>query len=344
MPVPSQCQPIADQIEQLQGEREDVTGLAGAEKWAALQNNARIAREIVKQRARLEQCVLAHAPGYETEVIIYDLAGSVATPAEGRMWSITPPSTAAVIESHPVQGGRISFVHVGAIAGKSIGISIHDAPNPTFTGPLFRSGPFASLPPGSPGDPAGLIEIGVPPAVSIPLATLRAGLPTPGSIAVGSGVTVTSILATLGTGSATLAVGASMAISLRIFGTFTVSFTYTVSFTLSPSFNMNDVSEVCLLTPTGPAALTIPAGGVLNAIIAGMAPIFEPALTRTVLSSVQTALNTTILATAAGALNVPALPAGVVLSLRRVVITPAGVALFAAVGAYGGLLNKITLP
>jgi hypothetical protein len=257
------------------------------------------------------------------------------------MWELTPPTGQFATETRTVQGGRIQFIHGGSIPGRSIGISIHDAPNPTFTGPLFRSGPFASLPPGSPANPGGLIEIGIPAPATITSAALSAGLPPPTSLPVPAGVTVTSLTLTLGTGAATLTVSGTATASLGILGAVSLPFTYTLTFSIAPSFNMNDVTEICLVVPTGPGTLSTALGGPFSLFLAALSPFIEPGLTASVVAAVQGVLNTTIVATAASALGLAALPAGVVISMRRVVVTPTGIGFFPALGAYGGLLNKI---
>jgi hypothetical protein len=344
MPIPAQCQTIADQIAELEGERENLKGLAGAEKWAALQKNANLARQILKKQEELDRCIVTHTTGYATEVVVLDLTGSTVVPAEGRMWQLSAPGAQSTIETSSVANGRISFAHGGSISGKSIGISIEDAPNAIFTGPLFRSGPFTTLPPGSPADPAGLIEIGVPAAVQIPAATLSSRLPAPAAFSLPAGVSITSLALSLGSGTATITVNASMMVSLGFLGTITLPFTYALTFAIVPSFNMNVVTEVCLVVPSGPARMTTSLGGFLSFILGSLSPAFEPMLTGTVVPALQSAINGVLLSTAASVVSLPALPAGVVLSMRRVVITPAGVAMFPSIGAYGGLLNKLTFP
>jgi len=344
MPVPPECQPIADEIAKLKEEIEPVEGLAGAEKWAALQKNANIRRVIIQKQSMLEQCILLHSPGYETEVVILDLTGSTVSPGEGRLWQLMPPTVQSVVETQTVQNGRIKFLHGGSNPGHSTGISIQDSPNPTFTGPMFRSGPFASLPPGSPANPGGLIEIGVPAPAPVSSAMLSAGLPAPTALPVPAGVTVTALTLTLGAGTATLIAGATVTVSLGIFGTLNLPLAYTLTFGIAPSFNMNDVTEVCLVAPTVPAVITTSLGGLFSFILSLISPSIEPGLTSTVVSAVQGALNSTLLSTAASALGLAALPAGVVVSVRRVVITPSGITFFPALGAYGGLLNKIPFP
>jgi len=183
MPVPIQCQSYADEIARLTEEKESlqegVSELAGSAKWQRLAGIRELVQQIAQQQRALDQCVLQNAPGYETDVVILPAPGAtVSLPAEGQLWELQPPSGQREIESRTTIGGRIKFVHAGSIRGASIGISIREPASSTSNGPLFRSGPLASLPPGSPADPAGLIEIGAVPAVLVKSADLAA-LPLP---------------------------------------------------------------------------------------------------------------------------------------------------------------------
>src|SRR5215208_3439251 len=62
------CRYLADEIARLEATKEPVAGLAGHEKWAALRRNGEIQAEINQVKEQLEQCQLAHTPGYETDV------------------------------------------------------------------------------------------------------------------------------------------------------------------------------------------------------------------------------------------------------------------------------------
>jgi hypothetical protein len=348
MTVPPECQPIADEIESLEAERhalqEDLPGLAGSQKWSTLQQIADITRKISERRVALDQCVLAHSPGYETEVVVLDLTANSVPPYVGQLWQLAPPSSQTLRENRTVQGGRITFVNGASFPGSSIGVSIHDDLGSIFPGALFRSGPLGALPPGSPADPAGLIEIGVPATPPpVPSATITAGLPAlPMTVGIVAGplgittVTIVTLTVTLGSGSLTLAVG--------IFGSITLPFTYTLTFAIVPSLNMNDVMEICVVAPSGQGTLATPLGGLATSLLSLVSPSIEPAIRASVVTTVQTAMNATILATAASAVGQTALPPGVVVSMRRVVVAPSGIIFFPALGAYGGLVNKLPFP
>jgi hypothetical protein len=351
MSVPAGCQPIADEIEQLeqrlQTAQQGVADLAGADKWREIQEIGRLAGEIEDKRRELEECIFRTVPGYETEVAVLDLAGDTTLPYVGRLWSLPTGAVQREVETGTVQGGRVSFRTAGSIPGAAIGISIHDEASSPSTGPLFRSGFLPSLPPGSPADPAGLIEIGVPapPAVPISQATLTASLPAVPFPVPGASrpTTVTGLSVTLGvpaTGTATLGVAATVTPGFPVIGDLPV--TYTLTFAVTPSMNMGATSEVCVVIAPTPGTLSTipPAQPALSLVAASI----EPELRQNVVQTIQSAINAAITTRTAGALGLTALPSGVVLSMRQVRITPAAATLFPALGAYGGLLNKIRFP
>lgn len=366
MPIPIQCQTYADEIARLTAEKESlqegVSELTGSAKWQRLAAIRDLVEQITQQQRALKQCILQNAPGYETEVVILPAPGAtVSLPAEGQLWELGPPSGQREIESRTIVGGRIKFVHAGSIRGASIGISIREPASSTSNGPLFRSGPLASLPPGSPADPAGLIEIGAAASVVVSSATLAA-LPLP-SVPFSPPhtplpITITSITPpTLSTGEITLGVGGTATVSQTLLNTIglgniigpgpgasmTIGFAYSLAFGLVPSANMNNVGEAILVVPSRPGTLTAmtTVGPVFDFVLNLIAPLVEPVLRPFATDAIQGALDAAVPPLAASALGLPSLPPGVVLSLRRIVITPSGVSFFPSMGAYGGLLPKI---
>lgn len=342
--IPPACQGFADTIaeleEQILSEQGDLEGLAGSAKWAALGRIAALRRQLNQARSDLSVCVLTNAPGYETTVIIYDLAGTIGLPGQGRVWRLIAPSFQQEVELRSIQGDRISFIQDPAIGGASIGISINEEPNPAFPGPLFRSGPLTSLPPGAPANPGGLIEIGTDSrgtaisATAINAAAAAAPLPT-----VPPGIAVATRTITLGAGSATLAATGTAAATIPFIGTVAVPFTYTLTFSIVPSSNMNDVTEICVVVSLG-ATLTTPLGGFIAFVFNILSSAVEPTITAGVVSAVQTVINAGIVSAAPTALGRPLRPGVDVISMRRVRISPGptGTVTFVpAVGAYGGI-------
>jgi hypothetical protein len=367
MPIPMQCQTYADEIARLTAERtslqEDVSELTGAAKWERLAAIHNLAEQITQQLRALEQCVLHNAPGYETEVVILPAPGAtVSLPAEGQLWELRPPTGQREIESRTMAGNRIKFVHAGSVSGASVGVSIREPASSTSTGPLFRSGLLASLPPGSPADPAGLIEIGAAPGIVVKSTDLAA-LPMP-SVPFSPPNTPLPIIITavapptLSAGEITVGVAGTATVFLGLLNTLglgniagpgpamTVGFAYALAFRLVPSANMNNVGEVVLAVPARPGTLTAmtTVGPTFDLVLNLVAPMVEPVLRPFATDSVQGLLDAAVGPMAAAALGLPFVPPGVVLSLRRIVITPSGITFFPSfpsMGAYGGLLPKI---
>lgn len=337
-PVPPECQPFVDEMEQLRSEMEDVGGLAGPEKWAAAQANSARRAKISQLQRQLETCLLQQGAGYATDVSIIDLTpggSTVALPAEGTYWQIAG-GVQTPVEGHAVQGGRLAFSRGASQPPASVGISVRDAPNPTFTGPLFRSGPFATLPSPAPGNPAGLIDIFVPGPVTLSSAAVAAALPAPGSIPVPAPFVVTSLTPTLNFGSVTLAIAGTVTVTLPVVGTLAIPATFTFTFALAPSTSMSTPTEVVVVTAVPPpATLASPGGGFAGALVGMLSPALAPLLTSTATTAVQTAVNGTIATTAAAAFGMSALPPGATVSMRRIVVTPSGIVLFPTLTRYG---------
>ena len=329
MPVPPQCQSFVDEIERLKGEIEEVEGLSGAELHQAAARNFHIRQQIAQQAQKLDACILAFGPGYSTEVVVLDLTpggGNVAFPLEGTLWRLSGGSAFAV-EQRTVQAGKLTFVHgPTGPGGGSLAISIDEAPNATFTGPLFRSNPFTTLPAGSPGNPTGAITIVIPGPIPVTAATIS-GTVTPAGIPPVPGFTITSLTPTLGTNTITIA------ITGLVLGAFPLTYTY--NFALVPSRNMTAVATtVCDVVPT-PGVIVFSGGlGALAGVFGPLVPLVELLLRNAVTPVVAGVINGAILSAVATALGRPLTPFETV-SMRRVVITPAGITFFPTIGTYG---------
>jgi hypothetical protein len=342
--IPPACQAFADTIAELEeeilAEQDSLEGLAGPEKWATLGRIAALRRQLDRAKRDLNLCVLTNAPGYATDVVIYDLAGTIGLPAQGRIWRLIPPSSQQQVELRTVQAGRISFIQGPAIAGASIGVSINEAPNPAFPGPLFRSGPLPSLPAGAPANPGGLIEIGTDTnGTSVSAAAVNAAVGAAPLPTLPSGITVTTRAVTLGAGSATLTATGTASTAIPIIGTVAVPFTYTLTFNIIPSFNMNNLAEICLVVSLG-ATLTTTLGGLIGLIFNVLASTLEPTITATVVPAIQGALNAAIVSAVPAALGRPLRPGVDVISMRRVRISPGptgAITFVPAIGAFGGI-------
>ena len=333
MPVPSQCQGIADELEQLNAEKRDLQsqleGLAGPEKWKIVAEIARIMTKIQATSGRLDACVLAFGPGYRVDIVLLDLVpgGSVAQPVTGHICALFPPGRQNVVESVAALTGTCTFVHPPTSPPPAaIGLSVDEQGSAIFDGQLFRSGTLGALPASSTGFPAPTVEIVAAPPVQIPASMVTAPASIPG---LPSGVTLSGPpTAMLSSGAITIAVTGTITATIFSF-TVAVPFSYALSVTLTPSGDVNNPARVCSVRQLGPGTLTTTAGGLLGLIFSFAAPGLEPSVTSTVVPGIEAAINALILSSVAGAV-----PAGAVVSMRRIVITASGIALFPAVGRF----------
>ena len=148
----------------------------------------------------------------------------------------------------------------------------------------------------------------------MPLATIVAGFPalpmtTTISTSLGTlSVRIASLTLKLDPGKATLTVGLIISFILGPFGTTALPLTYTLPFTIVPSSNMNDVTEICLVVPSGPDTVTAPLGP-LALVVGPILPLLAPQIRAVVVSTLQTSVNGSILSAAAGAVGLTTLPA-----------------------------------
>ena len=332
MPIPSQCKLLAAELEELKARKEDLQsqlpGLAGSQKWQVLAGVASLTRKIQAAANRLDACILAFGPGYRVDVVIIDLAGSVVLPVTGHIWHLFPPNGQSLVESEAAQNGSCAFVHPPTFPTGSIGLSIDEQGSAIFTGELFRSGALGALPGASAGFPHPTVEIVTPASVAVPASMITAPASVPGlppSVTLSGAPSIT-----LMSGAVAVAVTGTFATTLPIVGSpLTIPFAYTLTFALAPSGDINTPTRICAVLRMGPGLLTTTAGGLLGLIFRLAAPAIEPAITPIVVSGLEAAINSIILSAVTGAV-----PPGAIVSMRRIVITPSGLALFPAVGRF----------
>jgi hypothetical protein len=339
MPVPPQCQLLVDEIDNLQGQIVEVGELVGDARWKAVANNLNVQQQITAKQQKLKACLIAFG-GFSTQVVVLNLTagggGAVTQPLNGTLWRLS--AVASLVENQTVQsgqGGQLSFVNgpcdpLGAL----LAVSVDEAPNATFTGPLFRSGAMETLFDGAPGNPTGAITIVIPGPVTVSAAQVATAFAAAKIPAVPN-LTISSITPTLGTpaGSLTLTI-AGVALGY-------LSLTYNYVCTVVPSRNMTTVeTKICTVVASP--------GTIVSASLAGAASgslfwtamfeagkfVVEPLLRAAVTLAVEDAVNTAIVTAAATALGRP-LTTFETISMRRVVITASGISLFATIGTFG---------
>ena len=265
---------------------------------------------------------------YSTDVTLLDQCGTVSLPLTAAMWRLAPPAPQVLQETTTSSGGRVGFITGRSIPGSLVGMSLGDGVAP---GPLFRSGSRTELPLGSPDNPGGRLNLAVPcPSrfTALQLDAMANQIP----ITPPAGVTITSRRLVPGTGAMTLTLTGTLTGRVGLIP-YTEPFTYTLTFTVSPSTDVSNTSEIVVVTPTGPGALTFTGGmgWFLNPFVA---PGMEPGVTASVRTTVQNGLNS-LIATEVARTFPGGLPAGATTSAARIVITPSGASLTPAVGWFG---------
>jgi hypothetical protein len=330
MPVPPECQTFVDQIIDLEGQIQEIGELPAEDKAKAIAHNIAIRQQITQLQGRLNACRNAFGSrAYSTDVVVYDLSpggGTVTFPLVATLWG-----GLGTLETSTVQQGRLSFTHdPPPPSAGTFSISIDETANPTFTGPLFRSNRFpsspgGSLPDGSPANNTGVISISIPGPALVGADELMV---KPSDLPSLTGVTLTSITVTPNQGSITLVVVGLVP------GAHNQPVTYTYTFGLTPSRNMS--------TPQSAIVDVVPSSGVLDPVTAvgrwSAAALFTPLLGSLLLpfftAQVSTLINGLIVNNAESALKRP-LSSTETISIRRIVITPSGIAFDPTFCSYG---------
>jgi hypothetical protein len=354
MTVPPECSALNQEVNQLMEVTSDwpIEDSGLPKPGLAVQLH-----QLAEKKAALAACVAQHPRGYQTQVVVRDFSTGGTTllkPVRAVRWELAPASGLQhVLEIQAVQDQTISFWGTGAAGpDRSIGVSVHDAPNLLFPGPLFRSGALPALPVGAPENPAGLIEIGIPnPPPPIQVTTINSMLPAVGAVL--STTPVVTVAAPAPTvslsadtddtpGTATLQLSGMVQLPAGPVGSGTIPFQFSVTFTLTSSADMNVPSRVCKVAATTSASLTTTAPEPLASLFALVAQTLAAMLTGRAFDLLQdSVLNPAILTAVAGAFGLSALPAGVVVSMRSIVIDSTEVRFFPALGAFGGLFSKL---
>lgn len=309
-------------------------------------------RALADKEAALAYCIAQHPRGYQTQVVVRDLSTGEAAPllpVRAVRWDLAPASGLQhVLEIEAVQDEKVSFWGSGAAGpDRSIGVSVHDAPNLQFPGPLFRSGALPALPPSTPENPAGLIEIVIPRSPPpIQGTTINSALPAVGTVLSTSPVvkvvdpppTVSLTADTEDTpGTATLVL--SCTVELPPAGT--VPFQFSVTFRITPSADMNDATKVARADVTTDATVTTSTTGPIAAVFALTAQTLVTLVRPQVLDYLNAVLNDAIRAAIAAAFGFPVLPPDVIVSMRRIAVHSTEVSVFPALGAFGGLSSVL---
>lgn len=345
MAIAPECQPIADALAALQAQEQvklgDVPGLAGVDRWRAIQDLGVIRQQIAEQQAKLDVCQAQHVGDLPIEVVVFDLPGDSGPNRIARLWRMTPPEQ-SVKQTASVTAGATAVTIPTGDDRQRFGLTIEETDHPTVNGPDFRSGPL----PGqaiNAADPAGRIEIVIldPFSFEVELVS-RAAPPLP--------LTLSLTAAPIGAIQIQVsrldwsAVGGMLLVTVT--GTTTAPFmsspfTLQANFHIAPSFAMTPslALEVALVAPP-----RLDMTGMIGGLSATIADFLSANLLAPLTRPVASALNTTILKQTATNLGLAAVPSGSVLSVRQLTLDNMTLTVWPALAAFGTVLSNFQPP
>jgi hypothetical protein len=288
---------------------------------------------------------------YETQVTIVFQGSPVAV--TGTLWDCWVQSTGSphehedLWETKPWTGGRLVFVNGPGVLvnGHAIALSLDDT---TLPGKIFRSGanytglPAGASTPGGPVPQSGIIEALCGDLVTMSPLDVNNAFPLP-TVTLASGTTITAIpFPVFSTNN--ILFSAQGKTDDGYGGTIGFTYTININFALSTSeFHngtimegiKNGPSSINFVGEIAVAVRKILDGWIDSTIIPGVIAAFTTAINASVLANAAAAVGKT------GGTTLTTLPAGVVLSLRNITVSSSGLAALPALGAYGGLFNKL---
>jgi hypothetical protein len=345
-PVPGACQSYQNDVAALEAQaqqlRADALAAVGPAAWTKLSQLGVTLLQLDRARAALQSCIDAHTGSLVCDLVLIDAGGGgTGDERQAALWDLS--GDPVLLETAPVY--EQSFAFSGAVPIGPVGVTVDGTDTATATGPDFRSGVIAALPPGSPR-----VEIVLGPLVTVTADDIRRWFaqitPLPAQRADVSGVG--TVVVDLQTIAATLV---PPGIRLTGVGTLTASFTAggdvgspltaTVTLGLVPSTAPDPLvpAELTLAAPphvelAGAAAAF---GAVLNTALVGF-------LGPWILDLMRPVIRDEISAAAARALSLVGLPPGATLSIRRLSIDPTAVTFQPALGAVGTVLSTYQPP
>jgi hypothetical protein len=346
MPVPPECQPIADAIANLTAQEQTqlgaLPGLVGIDKWKGMEQLGVLRQQIADQQASLNQCLKDHAADLTTQIVVFDLPGNSGPNRIARLWQLA--SGQVVKQTATVQAGEVTLLGVLGSTRQSFGITIEETDHPTVNGPDFRSGPLPAGPNvGDAPDPATRIEIVILDPIVItsdslsaaaPPLPIQLSFPAGGVGSVSITVNMLQILMRNGAVSLSASGTASLGGGFPLFST--TPFTFTNTLHVAPTFNMSPSVVVEALAGTIPV-LSMP--GLVGTVLGTIAPLLSSSLLDRAVQPLVSLLNNLIINRVTTNLGLPALPSGAVLSVRELSADNDSITLTPVLGAFGTVLS-----
>ena len=344
-PVPSACQPLADQVAALEHAYATLAAQAqamvGQPAWIALGQLGVLLRELTAARSELAQCIATHSAALTGNLIVIDASG---TPLSGTqtvtLWDLAAGGPAAR-EIAQVQAGAFGFQ--GPLPAQAA-MSVQTAGAPDVTGLDFRSGIL-------PGPLAGhtpRVEIVLGPMLAIPAKSLTDWATTvqiplyvipavSGLNQAATSLDVTVVSLSAAPAADVITITANGIVSGGMLGGST-PWSAAISVALVPA-NAPHVDDIVAVTLVGANPIQVslaPGAGVLGSLAAMLAPFIGPV--------VQDALNTwankALSDGVALGFALGSLPPAARVSLRKIKLDAAGITFQPAVGLIGTTLSS----
>ena len=344
MPVPPQCQPIADLIANLSGQEQDardaIPNLGGADRWKKMLDLGKLRQQLTEQETLLSQCQKQNAADVQTAIVVFDLPGGTSQRRIARVWKVTQDGQ-AVKQTVTVQDNAVTLNEILGTDRQSFGITVEGTDDTTVNGPDFRSGPLPTAPAGDQPDPTARIELVILPSITILASSLsQAAPPLPIQLSFSFGaignisISVTSLDVVIDSGDVSFT--ASGTASSALPSPVSSPFTFKNSLHIAPAFSMTPSVIVDVLTGSAPT-LTMP--GLIGSIIQSLTPMLSSALVAQNVSPMLSLLNTLIATQVADSLGLSALPSGCVLSIRSLTFEKDTITCTPVLGAFGTVLS-----
>jgi hypothetical protein len=347
MPVPAECQPIADALANLraqeQGQVAALAGLAGVDKWRAMEQLGTLRQQISDQQAALAQCLKDHADDLTAQVVVFDLPGNSGPNRIARAWQLA--STGTVLkQTASLDAGQVTLTGILGPARQSFGITIEEVNHQAVNGPDFRSGLPPVLAAVDGQDPVARIELVILDPIVITsdsLAEAAPPLPLQLSFAAGSAgtisITVNALNITMNAGTIlfTASGTASLAGGFPAFSS--TNFTFSNSLHVAPTFGM---APGTIFEALSGAAPVLSMSGIVGALVGTITPLLASSLADRAAQPLVVLLNRMVLKRVATNLGLTELPAGVVLSVRELSADNDNITLTPVLGAFGTILSN----
>jgi hypothetical protein len=349
MPVKPQCQPLANDIQALEGQKAALeAGLPAApplDRWKALAQIGELNMQILRKQADLDKCQRQNQAMYEAQVVVFDTTNAVPGPRLARLWSMDGGAPAE-LESAPLAGGMFQFTTDPS--GGPIGITIEETGNPAVQGLDLCSGTLDALPRRAPEDPSGRIEIVVGPTLTFTaeelsglLQTIEFPVQTTGDIAPSLGVgkvdiSLASLAVTLALGEVDVVANGTATLSGPMWGSVLAPFRLELPITLGLPQTPDPANGCDVLIKASPRLI---AGGPIGGILMAVSQLFFDLAGGRALPVLRKAINRELPSAVAATFGLDKPPRGSVVSLRRFEITPAEVIIQPTISAFGDVLS-----